>query len=179
MSLYNERTLILIKHALPDIDSTQPAAAWQLGETGQAQAQALIGPLSVYGLQRIITSTESKATATGQIIADGLQIPRITADDLHEHERANERYMDKATFEMKVKQFFSDQDVLHFGTETARAAHARFKAAVDQVLAEYTDPALAIVAHGTVISLYAAPLLNRDPFEMWQSLDCGEFVILT
>lgn len=175
---FSGRTLILIKHALPDIDPARPASAWQLGETGRGQALALADQLSTYPLQRIITSTESKAIETGQIIAERLKLSCRTADHLHEHERANERYMDKAAFHAKVQRFFSDPDALHFGTETASGAHARFAAAVDHVLAAYADPVLAIVAHGTVISLCAAPLLKRDPLELWHTLDCGEFLTL-
>lgn len=178
MSVPVGRTLILIKHALPEIDPSHPAQEWQLGETGRAQSLELAEQLRSHQPTRILTSLEAKAEETGQIIADRLNIPCLPVAGLHEQERANERYADPATFRAKIRLLFAEQDALHYGTETATAARTRFTAAINEALRRYDDPVLAVIAHGTVISLYAAPLLSRDPFDVWEALDCGDFLVI-
>jgi broad specificity phosphatase PhoE len=170
--------LILIKHALPDIDPARPAAEWRLGDTGRAQARSLADALRPLGPQRIVTSREPKASETGQILADLLNLPCDEFPDLHEQERAQESYSDAATFQARIRLLFSEPETLHFGTETAAAAQQRFSQAIAAVLNNYSEPVIAIVAHGTVISLYAAPLLQRDGFELWQSLACGDLLVI-
>jgi broad specificity phosphatase PhoE len=176
--LLNGRTLILIKHGLPDIDPARPAQEWRLGKTGRAQSEALAEQLHPYAPQRIITSHEPKASETGQIIASILDLPCNEMSGLHEQERANEPYTDAATFQSKMRSLFAEPDILRFGIETANTAQRRFTAALETMLNRYSDSVIAVVAHGTVISLYAAPLLKRDAFELWQSLDCGDFVVI-
>ena len=58
-----------------------------------------------------------------------------------------------------------------FGEESAAAALARFEAAV----AGLPDPAV-VVTHGTVLSLYAAPRIGREPYELWRSLELPDVV---
>lgn len=174
----NGRTLILVKHALPDIDPTRPASTWRLGDTGRIQAQSLADQLRPLALHRIITSQEPKASETGYIIGGILGLPCDEVPGLHEQERANEPYTDAATFQSKMRLLFSEWERLHFGSETAAEAQRRFSTAIETVLTLYPEPVIAVVAHGTVISLYAASLLKRDAFELWQSLDCGDWLVI-
>jgi broad specificity phosphatase PhoE len=178
VSHLNGPTLILIKHALPDIDPARPAQEWRLGDTGRSQAEELAERLRPYAPQRVITSREPKASETGQILASILDLPCSQVQGLHEQERLNESYTDTATFRSKIQLLFLEPDSLHFGTETASEAQHRFSAAIETILNNYSESIIAVVAHGTVISLYAAPLLNRDAFELWQSLECGDFVVI-
>jgi broad specificity phosphatase PhoE len=78
------RTLILIKHALPEIDPERPAPEWHLGDTGRAQAETLAEQLRAYAPQRVLTSVESKAHETGEIVANQLGLTCDTVTSIHE-----------------------------------------------------------------------------------------------
>ena len=66
--------LILIKHALPQIDETKPAPDWQLSDSGRASCTHLADALRPYKPDLLITSEESKARENGQLVAEHLQI---------------------------------------------------------------------------------------------------------
>jgi broad specificity phosphatase PhoE len=64
-----------------------------------------------------------------------------------------------------------------FGSETADQAHQRFTRAVAGVLKRRPDQNVAVVAHGTVISLYIARAAGLDPFPFWKRLGLPAFVV--
>ena len=67
-----------------------------------------------------------------------------------------------------------------YGLETANAAYARFAQAVDQIVEKHPDRNIAVVAHGTVITLFAQHRAQViDPFTFWQRLDLPSFVVLS
>ena len=65
------------------------------------------------------------------------------------------------------------------GHETADEAHARFAAALGRVLAGYPVGNLAIVSHGTVITLFISRAGGLDPFPFWARLGLPAFAVLT
>ena len=64
------------------------------------------------------------------------------------------------------------------GQETAEQASARFDAAVQSVLLEYSDN-LAIVAHGTVMSLFAAKHTDIDARSLWKRLGMPAMLVFS
>ena len=64
------------------------------------------------------------------------------------------------------------------GRETALQAFLRFKQAVEQILADNGDRELAIVSHGTVITLFVAYFNRIDPFHFWQNLALTSLTVL-
>ena len=69
-------------------------------------------------------------------------------------------------------------DQLVFGEETAAQARQRFGDAVAGVLAEHTEQNVVIVAHGTVIALYAAAAAGVDGYALWRRLGLPSWVVL-
>lgn len=173
-------TLILIKHAMPQVNPERSSIEWELGEDGINGSKALGEKLKAHNITRIITSHEPKAIQTGTTAAQVLDVPCIARDNLHEHDRRGVPFYDKETFHKTVERFFDEPDQLIFGRETADAARLRFDAAVKAVLAEFPEDRLAIVAHGTVITLFAAAY-NRQikPFDFWKQLDLPSMVVLS
>ncbi|MCP4167150.1 MAG: histidine phosphatase family protein [Chloroflexi bacterium] len=70
-----------------------------------------------------------------------------------------------------------EPDELVFGEETADRAHERFATAVDVVLTAHPGQTVAIVAHGTVITLYVAHLQNLEPYPFWRQFELADFVV--
>lgn len=164
-------TLILIKHARPQIVPAQRAPQWRLGDEGRRQCDALAETLARWQPELLIASAEPKATETAQLTAQRLGVPWRTAPGLHEHDRSRAPYLaDDEAYRAQIRELFARPDEPAFGTETARAALARFSAALDDALASVTERSVAVVTHGTVISLYAAHRFGMDGYTLWWRL---------
>jgi broad specificity phosphatase PhoE len=171
--------LILVRHSAPEIVPQVPARDWHLSAVGRARCVPLAAELAAYQPRAIITSVEAKAVETGRIVAERLGVPRETMDGLHEHDRRNVALLDPATFQARVAAFFAQPETLVLGSETGAQARHRFTRAIDAVLATYPDTAVAVVAHGTVMTLYLAQVAGIDPYPFWQRLGLPAFVVLT
>ena len=171
--------LILIKHALPEVVPGKPPSSWLLSEAGKKSCRPLAERLRGYGPQVVVTSTEPKANETGLRMSSVLGLPFESAPDLHETKRETVDYYSMADeWHARVSEFFSRPDELVLGEETANQATARFTNAVDAVLERNPERTVAIVCHGTVISLYAASLTGIDPFPLWERLGMPSFVVM-
>jgi broad specificity phosphatase PhoE len=175
-----ERKLILIRHSLPEIVPSVPASQWRLSDDGRRRCERLAERLAAYEPCVIVTSLEPKAIETGQIVARILGIPVETAPDLHEHERPNvEPFGTRQEFEARVSRLFEHPAELVFGAETADQAHQRFASAIHDVLATARRGNLAIVTHGTVLTLFVARAAGLDPIPFWKRLGLPAFVVLS
>jgi broad specificity phosphatase PhoE len=169
--------LYLIKHAMPELDPNVPAPDWRLGARGRALSELLAQKLGAYPLDVIVSSVEPKAIETAQIVAARLGKPFEIGEDLHEHERRNEPFTTRDNFEARVAEFFAKPNELVLGSETANQAHARFANAIARVIEKHPQKNIAVVAHGTVISLFVART-QASPFEFWKRLGLPSIVVL-
>ncbi len=173
--------LLFIRHAAVIQEPTISSHKWVLSENGRYRTYALIPHIAAYTPSRIITSHEQKAMQTGQIITEALDLPRTTAPGLQEHNRTGAPYFeDVAEFHDTIQQLFLQPDELIFGTETATQARTRFTRAIHTLLAQYPTDTLAIVSHGTVLTLFLThhnPHL--DPIPFWQQLKLPDLVVVT
>lgn len=171
--------LIFIKHAMPVIDPQRPPAEWQLSAQGQADCAALAACLDEWPPQVVVTSEEHKARETGRLLAEARGLPIISAAGLHEHDRTHEPFEpDVERFRQQVARFFAEPARRVYGAESADAAYARFGAAVDGVMAQQAGRDVALVAHGTVISLFASRRAGMEPFDLWRRLGLPSLVVL-
>lgn len=170
--------LILIKHAMPLIDTTEPSHLWRLGDEGRRGGARLAAHLAPFLPARLVSSPESKASETAAILGAGLGISYTLIDGLEEHHRATASFLGRAAFEQTVAAFFAQPDQLVCGEETADAAYERFAAAVDRVVADAPNETHIVVAHGTVIALFVSRRAGVAPFPLWQRLGLPSFVVL-
>jgi broad specificity phosphatase PhoE len=175
-----ERKLILVRHSLPEIVPSLPASRWRLSDEGRRRCERLAERLAAYQPSIVVTSLEPKAIETGQIVARILGIPVETALDLHEHERPYvEPFGTREQFEARVSRLFEYPAELIFGAETADQAHNRFASAIDDVLATERYGNLAVVTHGTVLTLFVARAAGLAPVPFWKKLGLPAFVVLS
>ena len=174
-------SLILVRHAAVHVDPTIPSHQWPLTAGGRSATHQLAHKLKPYQPGRIITSEEAKAQATGAALAEVLQLPTKTAPGLQEHDRRGMPFFEnKADFETAVANFFTHPDELLFGGETAVQATTRIPQAINHRLPTNPDSKLAIVSHGTVLTLFICqhnPELS--PIQFWQALTLPCAFILT
>ena len=174
------RKLVLVRHSAPEIIPGVPASQWRLSDEGRLRCEALAAQLATYELSAVVTSTEPKAIETGQIVARILRLPIESAPGLHEHTRPNVGLLaSREEFQARVASVFEHPDQLVFGSETGDEAHARIAAAIDAVLRQHPAGNLAIVSHGTVMTLFVARATGLDPIPFWKGLGLPAFAVLS
>lgn len=171
--------LILVKHAMPTIQPDMTPSQWPLSEDGRQSCAWLAQKLAEWQPARIIASQEPKAQASAQIAAAQLGLPLDTWPDLHEHMRQAGNYTSQEKFHASMARFFAAPNQLIFGLETAHQAQMRFSAAIQRLLQAHPDQTLAVVAHGTVITLFTAQTNPIEPFSFWQSLTLPALVVVS
>ncbi len=171
--------LILIKHAQPIIIPQNPPHTWQLSPEGQEATHAFASLVKEFTPKHIFSSPEDKAIETALILAENLHIGFEIVGDLYEHERSNEKFEDHDIFVDKVRNFFAHPDELVYGQETATHARARFHVGLLGAWRRHRHHDVAVVAHGTVISLFVSHVIPEiDGFELWKCLKSPDMVVL-
>ncbi len=174
------QSLILVRHSLPEMVTGVPAGEWHLSAEGRRRCAALAERLAAYELAAVVSSQEPKAVETGQIVAETLGLPFETAPGLHEHERGVVKGLgSREDFQAQVARFFEHPDELALGYETADEAHARFARAIASVIERHPATDLAIVSHGTVMTLFITRTAGLDPIPFWIGLGLPSFVVLS
>ena len=175
------RTLLLIRHAQPEVTPGVPAREWPLAPAGRVAARALAGRLAgAYALTRLTSSDEPKARATAQILAAELRLSVERDAGLGEHRRERVPFLGTAAWDAAMARFFAQQEALVLGEETAHAALDRFSAAVRRCAARDVESDVALVSHGTVLALFvAAHNPQVDALAFWRALALPDLVALT
>ena len=173
------RKLLLVRHSLPEITGDQTASLWQLSEEGRRRCEHLAEMLAAHPPAAIVTSTEPKAIETGQIVGGRLGIPVETAPNLHEHERPGTDLDTLEQFQAKVARLLENPGELVFGAESGDQARERFSTAVHDAMKKHPAGDLAIVSHGTVMTLFLARVAAIDPVPFWRGLGLPAYVVLS
>ena len=171
--------LILVKLSGPEIVESVSSHQWRLSAKGRADTATLASHIATYAPQVVVTSTEPKAMETGIILARQLDLPCEPMPGLQENDRIGLPYLSDDDYAATFRHFFEQPDELVVGRETARQAGDRFAAAIDCVMAEHSRVTIAVVSHGTVISLWLQRAAGIDPFPLWQRLGTPSYVVLS
>jgi broad specificity phosphatase PhoE len=169
--------LILIKHAKPEIDANLPSHEWSLSPDGRRFSAVLAARLRAHSPRIVVSSTEPKAVQTAQIIAEALAIPAGVEPGLAEHDRSNVPMMKTRDFISSVANFFARPHQLVLGGETAAQARNRIVNAIDGLIDRHGSGDFAVVTHGTVLALFAAPLMETDAFELWREMGLPSYLV--
>lgn len=165
------RNLVFIRHSQTKPDPEAPSRTWSLTAEGRRRCISLAAQLRPYRLDLIVTSTEIKAIETGELAAQHLGIPCQLEEGLHEHERESAPYFDtQEEFLKAVAALFERPAERVFGDETGQEARARFEAAVALTMANNPRENIAIVTHGTVLSLFASQQIGCEIYPFWREL---------
>ena len=167
--------LVLAKHAVPAVDANVPASEWHLSADGVDGARRLGEQLRAIAPDVVVSSVERKALQTGSIAAEVLDVTFHTAADLHEHVRP---FVARERFEAEMERFFARPQVKVFGDESAAEAESRFTRGLDAVVRAHGSDRLAVVAHGTVLSLHLAARYGLDAYATWSRLGLPAYVVV-
>ena len=172
-----EGSIILVKHAMPELDGDTPSKEWKLGDRGLKQAQRFANfvrdNLDVDPI--IYSSSEAKAVETAKILAETLSLTHKVNPGLAEFDRpalsivSEEDHFDR-----------NDPEEPYLGSESANSALERFESAIKEIIKEPLEDERLVVTHGTVMSLF----LNKyneelDGFDVWKKLGCPSYAVLS
>jgi probable phosphoglycerate mutase len=173
------RWLILVKHGQPRIDPDAAPSTWLLSDEGRAAAMALAARLDRFEPAALVSSTELKAVETARAISDVLGLPVSQDEGLGEQRNETGGFQDQPVFEALVAEMFRNPHHLVLGEETGEAARLRFDAALDRQLAAHSVGTLIVVAHGRVITLWAAQVLGVDAMPLWKRLGLATALVIS
>lgn len=171
MSDVSRRKLILIRHSQSRPEPDVAPSRWGLSDLGRERCALLANHLQSFDLQKIYCSNERKAVETAELTATGLGVPLKVAEGVHEHVRTGTPYLSQNAFLTTLQRFFAEPQELVFGAETAQEACRRFTRAVRILVRGESHGDVAIVTHGTVLSLFAGANSNWEPYDFWKKLD--------
>ena len=152
---------LYITHPQVRIDPAVPVPKWGLNEVGHARAVAAAALPWVKALGRIVSSDETKAIETAEILAEAAGIRIEIVEGAHENDRSATGFLPPPEFEKAADWFFAHPDDSFHGWERAVDAQARIVSVVESTLADH-DPAIpiAFVGHGGVGTLLRCHLGN-------------------
>lgn len=175
--LSQQRKLILIRHSESRPEPGIAPSRWELTDLGRERCVALAQLLEPFNLARIYCSYERKAVETAELIARRLGVPVEVANGVHEHVRTGAPYLSQHAFMAALEKFFAKPEELIFGDETALDACRRFTAAVRVLVRRETVGDVAIVTHGTVLSLFVGAHSYWEPYRFWKNLSQPAIVV--
>lgn len=150
---------LYITHPQVQIDAAVPVPKWGLSEVGRARAEATTQQPWVRTLGRIVSSDETKAIETANLLAAAAGVVVETDDTMGENDRSATGFLPPPEFEKAADWFFANPTESFNGWERAADAQARISAAVFRILDEH-DPKIpiAFVGHGGVGTLLKCKL---------------------
>jgi broad specificity phosphatase PhoE len=166
------RTLLLVRHAEPEVDPTRPSSTWPLSSGGMQAAAALAGEIIRHSSPSVLlVSPELKAAQTAAPLARALGLPVTIEADVREHEAPG--YLPRDEFRNAVHDLFARPAEAVFG-ESANAAAQRLARAVTRAGAE----SVMVVSHGRVMSAYLAHLTGVSGWQIWRDLTMPDLLRL-
>lgn len=165
-----QRKLVLIRHSQSRPQPSVAPSRWELTEIGRERCVALAARLQPFDLEKIYCSYERKAVETARLAGARLGIPFEIVENVYEHVRTGAPYLSQDAFMAALERFFAEPEELVFGAETAGEACRRFTQAVRALVARKPDGDLAIVTHGTVLSLFVGAHSSWEPYHFWKKL---------
>ncbi|EJZ22114.1 phosphoglycerate mutase family protein [Rhizobium sp. Pop5] len=153
---------LYITHPQVKIDANVPVPKWGLSDVGAARALKAAESGWAKQLRRIISSDETKAIETAEILAEASGARIEIVHGMHENDRSATGFLPPPQFEEAANWFFANPEESFKGWERAIDAQRRIVEAVNSVLATHDAAApIAFVGHGGVGTLLKCHLAGR------------------
>ncbi len=152
---------VYVTHPQVQIDPDVPVPKWGLSAVGRERAALAASSPWARFLGRIVSSDETKAVETAQLLADAAGATVEIHHDMGENDRSATGFLPPPEFEKAADWFFANPTESFKGWERAIDAQTRISDAVLRVLDDH-DPKIpiAFVGHGGVGTLLKCRLLG-------------------
>lgn len=164
--------LYLIRHPRTHVDPSRQAHEWALSDQGRAQVNSLIEAPFWKTVAALYSSNQAKAMDPARAIGMRYDIPITSMPGLAEIRRGAEIYHSTGDYNSILDKFFSSPDFSIQGWERSGEALTRFQQAVDEIIGQHPDKSVAVLSHGTILTLYTAMLEQQPPtLKLWHQID--------
>jgi broad specificity phosphatase PhoE len=145
---------LYVTHPQIVIDPAVAVPRWHLSDKGRARAEVAATLPWAKALGRIVSSDETKAMETAEILGRASNMTPEIVEGMGENDRSATGFLSPDEFETAADWFFAHPQESFRGWETAVDAQARIVSVVKRVLDRH-DPAkpIAFVGHGGVGTL--------------------------
>jgi broad specificity phosphatase PhoE len=156
-----------ITHPNVAIDPSTPVPEWGLSDEGRRRAAAMLGQPWTTSIARIVSSTETKALETAEILATHLGLAVEARPGIGENDRSATGFVPPEQFEALADAFFADPHTSVRGWERAIDAQQRIVQGLEDLLTPADDDRdVAVIGHGGVGTLWYCHLagvpINRN-----------------
>jgi len=163
--------LYLIRHPRTHVDPARQPHEWGLSELGRGQVIKLNEAPFWKNVTTLYSSNQPKAIEAAQIIGKTHEIEVIALPGLAEVWRGTEVYLSAAEYDNVLGRFFSLPNFSIEGWERATNALARFSETIKYLIDQHPGKSVAILSHGTILTLYTAMLDHQNPtLERWREI---------
>ncbi|KKM81833.1 hypothetical protein LCGC14_1325820 [marine sediment metagenome] len=152
---------IFLRHAETKVERTIKNSEWELTENGKKEASNLLNLEVITDIDIIITSDEDKAYHTALPLAEKLQKEIMRDKDLNEIMRDKGKFLGKEDYLKTIKLCMENRDKSFNNWEAAGNALERFSKKIEEIDNKYSNKKILTVAHGVVINLYFAKMIDR------------------
>lgn len=142
-----------VTHPEVQIDPSVPVPKWRLSEVGRRRALALLQQPWLAAVARIISSDETKAIETAELVARHARLTVEVRSDIGENDRSSLGFVPKAEFEALANAFFAEPEQSIRGWERAIDAQRRITRGLADLLTPTAKDVL-VVGHGGVGTLW-------------------------
>jgi broad specificity phosphatase PhoE len=153
---------LYITHPQVKIDADIPVPKWGLSDLGAQRAHAAAASTWATQVTRIISSDETKAIETAEILAAASGVTVEIVEGMHENDRSATGFLPPPEFEKAADWFFANSSESFHGWERAIDAQRRIVSAVERILSSHdAGQPIAFVGHGGVGTLLKCHLQGR------------------
>jgi broad specificity phosphatase PhoE len=143
-----------ISHPQVQVDSDIPVPRWHLSDIGRSRISGILGEPWVANLTGIVSSAETKAIETAELIAGPAGLAISVRAQTGEIDRSSTGYVPHDEHEAIADELFANPERSARGWERAVDAQQRITGAVDNCLGQRMDAGdIAFVGHGGVGTL--------------------------
>ncbi len=153
------------------MDPTRPPNEWELSDQGRTQVKTLTTAPFWENVAALYSSGQPKAMGAAGAISAYHHIPMNTLSGLSEVARGTEVYHSAGDYDTILGKFFAYPDHVVAGWERGTDALARFSRAVEYIISQHPDESVALLSHGTILTLFTAMLDQEPPtLDRWRAI---------
>ncbi len=191
-------TLRYISHPNVEVDAAIAVPRWGLNDEGRSRTRSMLQQPWVSWIGRIVSSDETKALETAEILAAHLGLRVEIRPGIGENDRSATGFVPPPEFEELADAFFARPDESVQGWERAIDAQARIVSKLADLLDSTSDTPtantdIAVIGHGGVGTLwychltgqpidrthdqsgqgnyYSVDLHSKNPIHAWRPID--------
>ena len=155
-------TLRYVSHPEVAVDPSVPVPLWSLSAAGRARAYSATGHTWATDIDRIVSSPETKAIETAEILATAAGFTFEVREGIGEIDRSSTGYVSHDRHEELADQLFLRPEESAAGWERAVDATARMVGHLSDLLRPGSGGHVVIVGHGGVGTLLMCHLAELD-----------------